>query len=98
MVDNREVRLLCNLVGDNNNSSIVRTDVIYQNIGFCVLQFSVNVSNINRGVSHERSSVFAAYWNDYIFSGRTFSSHSDMGFQFILTVNDVVNLIDFSRI
>ena len=89
---------MCNLVGDNNNSNIVRTDVIYQNIGFCISQFSVNVSNIKQGVSHESNSVFTAHWDDYIFSGRTFSSHLDMGFQFILTVNDVVNLIDFSCI
>ena len=86
---------MCDFVGNNDNSSIVQTDVIHQNIGFCILQFSVNVNNVEQGVSHESDSIFAAHWNDYIFPGQTFSSHLNMVFQFILTMNNVVNLIDF---
>ena len=46
-------------------------------------------------VSHENVVVINAYWDDYLFSRRSFRSHLDVGFWFQVALDDVIDLVDF---
>ena len=68
LVDDRHVRLLRNLVGDNGDTCRIRSDVVDKNIRVGIAQKSVDVSNMERRVLHEIVDVITTYRDNYLLS------------------------------
>ena len=73
-------------------------NIVDKNLQFCIMELSVDISNIERQVFHEGIDVVLAHGNDNLLPRGTLGCYLNLQFQLRSSFNNVVDLFNFPGI
>ena len=86
-------------ISSDNNSSVIRTNIVSRDIRFYIFKKSVDICNMRIGLCDDGLQVVSTHKNNYLLSREVIDNHIDFRFFFLyfFVVCDNVNSDDLVR-